>query len=203
MSYLIIINNTLLCSFKTPQPGYYLRISKGGCESSLVSYQLLLILPLKKDIPVVFSAGKSGLVKPGVFFPESPFSVSLARWSLAWCSYKSSVNTSRYKAEFRNSSSSARFRSLCRAEKQRQWFNRPVLSEPFHWGLHTSARCTTNATTFKRLDTTNYQFGASAGGSARPWVLREMLQETSCRRHYFRMYFLGGSLWRLHWVVSM
>lgn len=159
--------HTLIGSSKTPQPGYYLRISKGGHGSSLTSYQLLFILPLKKDILIVFSAGESGLVKLGVLFPEFPFSVLLGMMIVGFVYLQVlGQHSSHYKAEFRNSRSSARFRSLCRAEKQKQWFNRPVLSGPrLHnpafcgaftyqaawpcllWGLHISACCTTNTTT--------------------------------------------------------
>lgn len=101
MSYLIIANDTLLGSFKTPQPGYYLRISKEGRESSLVSYQLLLILPLKKDIPVVFSAGKSGLVKPGVLFPEFPlvFRWQDDHWLGVFTSLRSTLPVTRQNSE--------------------------------------------------------------------------------------------------------
>ena len=139
MSFLIIVNDTLLGSSKTPQPGYYLRISKGGHGSSLTSYQLLFILPLKKDIPIVFSAGESRLVKLGVLFPEFPFSVLLGMMIVGLVYLQVlGQHSSPYKAEFRNSRSSARFRSLCRAEKQRQWFNRPVLGGP---RLHNPAFC--------------------------------------------------------------
>lgn len=77
VSFLIIVNNTHLGISKTPQSGYYLRISKGGNGSPLTSYQLLFVFPLKKDIPIFFSVGGSGLVQLGVLFPEFPCSVLL------------------------------------------------------------------------------------------------------------------------------
>lgn len=56
---LIIVSDTLLGSSKPPQPGYYLRISKGGHGSSVRGYQSLFVLLLKKDILIVCTAGES------------------------------------------------------------------------------------------------------------------------------------------------
>lgn len=129
--HFLSLSTTLLGSSITPQPGCYLRISKGGHGSSLTSYQLLFILSLKNNIPMVFPAGESGLVKLGVLFPEFPISVLLSSRIVGLVYLQvPGQHSSHYKAEFRNSRSSARFRSLCRAEKQRQRFNSPVLSGP-------------------------------------------------------------------------
>lgn len=168
----------LLGSSITPQPGCYLRISKGGHGSSLTSYQLLFILPLKNNIPMVFP-GESGLVKLGVLFPEFPISVLLSRMIIGLVYLQvPRQHSSHYKAEFRNSRSSARLRSLCRAEKQRQWFNSPVISgprlhNPAFWGAFASQHAAQQ--TLPHSNSWIWPATSSVwvpGGGAREWVLR-------------------------------
>lgn len=86
---------------------------------------------ISKDISIVFSAGESGSVKLGVLFPEFPLSVLLGMM-IVGLGYLQVLgqHSSHYKAEFRNSRSSARFRSLCKAQKQAQWFSRLLLRGP-------------------------------------------------------------------------
>lgn len=104
-------------------------------------------------------------------------------------------DSSHYKAEFRNSRSWARFRSLCRADKQRQCLDIPVLrskaTDPcFLWGFHIPKQAE-----LTQLDLTSYQWGVGAQGTCQVMATLEISY------HYSMRHFLSGSLRRLHWVV--